>query len=52
MSAINKLSDIGKEKLSKQLFNDDNTVNIDNLSNMLLDDARQSDANDNIITGL
>ena len=52
MWALNELSDIGKAKLQQQLFNDSGEVDIDKLSKMLLDDARQSDADDNIITGL
>lgn len=50
--AMNKLSDIGKSKLQKQLFTEDGNVNITALGKMLLDDAKSSGANDNIISGL
>lgn len=52
MNALNRLSDIGKAKLQGQLFTEDGQVNITALGEMLTADARESDANDNIISGL
>ena len=52
MEALNDLSNIGKQKLSDQLLNEDGSVNEVALAKMLLDDAMESDANDNIISGL
>lgn len=52
MSSLNRLSDIGKQELQDKLFTEDGQVNITALGEMLLRDARESNANDNIITGL
>lgn len=52
MNALNRLSDIGKAKLQGQLFTEDGQVNVTALGEMLTADARESDANDNIISGL
>lgn len=52
MRALNDLSNIGKQKLSDQLLNADGSVNEVALAKMLLKDAMESDANDNIISGL
>ena len=52
MRALNDLSNIGKQKLSDQLLNSDGSVNEVALAKMLLKDAMESDANDNIISGL
>ena len=52
MSDINKLSDIGKAKLQEQLLDEDGNVDINKLSKMLIDDAYESGADDNIISGL
>lgn len=52
MGALNRLSDIGRQELEVELFNEDGTVNIDKLAAMLREDAEDSDANDNILTAL
>lgn len=52
MNALNKLSDIGVKDLEDELFNKDGSVNIPKLAKMLEDDARESDANDNVLSGL
>ena len=52
MNAINKLSDMGKQNLQDELFTKDGYVNITKLGKMLEKDARESDANDNIVSGL
>lgn len=52
MQSLNRLSDIGKEKISKQIFDEDGSVNITKLAKTLQDDARDSDANDNVLSGL
>lgn len=52
MESLNKLSDIGKQQLASELFTEDGKVNITKLGTMLYQDARESDANDNVLTGL
>lgn len=52
ISAINKLSDLGKQDMFDKLFDKNGNVKISALSDMLLEDARESGANDNIISGL
>ena len=52
MNALNKLSDMGVKDLKDELFNKDGSVNIPKLAKMLEDDARESDANDNVLSGL
>ena len=52
MHSLNRLSDIGKEKISKQIFDEDGRVNVTKLAKTLQDDARDSDANDNVLSGL
>lgn len=52
MGALNILSDIGRQELEAELFNEDGTVNIEKLAAMLKEDAEDSDANDNILTAL
>lgn len=52
MNALNKLSDMGVKDLEYELFNKDGSVNIPKLAKMLEDDARESDANDNVLSGL
>lgn len=52
MNALNKLSDIGVKDLEDELFNKDGSVNIPKLAKILEDDARESDANDNVLSGL
>lgn len=52
MNALNKLSDMGVQDLKDELFNKDGSVNITKLAKMLEDDARESDANDNVLSGL
>lgn len=52
MNALNKLSDIGVKDLEDELFNKDGSVNIPKLAKMLEDDARESEANDNVLSGL
>lgn len=52
MNALNKLSDMGKKNLQDELFTRDGNVNITKLGKMLEKDARESDANDNIVSGL
>ena len=52
MSTINKLSDLGVEKIRKQVYNDDGEVDTTKLAKLLQNDARDSDANDNILSGL
>lgn len=52
MNALNKLSDMGVKDLEDELFNKDGSVNIPKLAKMLEDDARESDANDNVLSGL
>lgn len=51
MNALNQLSDIGKAKLQEELFKD-GKVNITHLGKMLERDARESGANDNVLSGL
>ena len=52
MNALNKLSDMGVKDLEDELFNKDGSVNVTKLAKMLEDDARESDANDNLLSGL
>lgn len=52
MESLNKLSDIGKQQLASELFTEDGKVNITKLGTMLYQDAIESDANDNVLTGL
>lgn len=52
MNALNKLSDMGVKDLEDELFNKDGSVNVIKLAKMLEDDARESDANDNVLSGL
>ena len=52
MNALNKLSDMGVQDLKNELFNKDGSVNVTKLAKMLEDDARESDANDNVLSGL
>lgn len=52
MSALNELSDQGKQELQSELFTEDGQVNITKLGSMLERDARESDANDNVLSGL
>lgn len=52
MNALNKLSDMGVKDLEDELFNKDGSVNVTKLAKMLEDDARESDANDNVLSGL
>lgn len=52
MESLNKLSDMGKQQLASELFTKDGKVNITKLGTMLYQDARESDANDNVLTGL
>ena len=52
IDCLNRLSDIGRQKIQEQLFNEDGSVNVENLAKMLQNDARDSDANDNILSGL
>lgn len=52
MNALNKLSDMGVKDLEDELFNKDGSGNIPKLAKMLEDDARESDANDNVLSGL
>lgn len=51
MGALNKLSDMGKQDIIDELFTD-GEVNITALGKMLERDARESDANDNVLSGL
>lgn len=51
MNALNKLSDMGKSKLQEELYKD-GKVNITYLGEMLERDARESGANDNVLSGL
>lgn len=52
MNTLNKLSDMGVKDLEDELFNKDGSVNVTKLAKMLEDDARESDANDNVLSGL
>lgn len=52
MNSLNKLSDMGVKDLTDKLFNRDGSVNVTELAKMLEDDARESDANDNVLSGL
>lgn len=52
MESLNKLSDMGKQQLAQELFTKDGKVNITKLGTMLYQDAKESDANDNVLTGL
>ena len=52
MWCLNELSDRGKSKISAEVFDKDGNVNITKLAKMLQDDARDSDANDNVLSGL
>lgn len=52
MNALNKLSDMGVKDLEDELFNKDGSVNVTKLAKMLEEDARESDANDNVLSGL
>ena len=52
MWCLNELSDRGKSKISAEVFDKDGNVNITKLAKMLRDDARDSDANDNVLSGL
>lgn len=52
MNALNKLSDMGVKDLEDELFNKDSSVNVTKLAKMLENDARESDANDNVLSGL
>jgi hypothetical protein len=52
MNSLNKLSDMGVKDLTDKLFNRYGSVNVTELAKMLEDDARESDANDNVLSGL
>lgn len=52
IGVINKLSDLGKQDIYDKLFDRNGNIKIAALSDMLLQDARESDANDNIVSGL
>ena len=52
IGAINKLSDLGRQDIYDKLFDKDGNIKITALSDMLLQDARESGANDNVISGL
>ena len=52
MWCLDELSDRGKAKISAEVFDKDGNVNITKLAKMLRDDARDSDANDNVLSGL
>lgn len=52
MDSLNKLSDMGKQQIANELFTKDGDVNITSLGTMLFQDAVESDANDNVLTGL
>lgn len=52
MYDINTLSDLGKSELEAELLNENGEVDQKKLAKMLLDDAMESDANDNIIAAL
>lgn len=52
MNALSKLSDMGVKDLEDELFNKDGSVNVTKLAKMLENDARESDANDNVLSGL
>ena len=52
MWCLNELSDRGKAKISAEVFDKDGNVNITKLAKMLQDDAKDSDANDNVLSGL
>ena len=43
---------MGVQDLKDELFNKDGSVNVTKLAKMLEDDARESDANDNVLSGL
>lgn len=51
MGALNTLSNMGRQDIVDELFVDGN-INITALGNMLERDARESDANDNVLSGL
>lgn len=52
MDDINTLSDLGKAELEEELLDEKGEVDQRKLAKMLLDDAMESDANDNIIAAL
>ena len=52
MDDINTLSDLGKAELEAELLDENGEVDQRKLAKMLLDDAMESDANDNIIAAL
>lgn len=51
MGALNTLSNMGRQDIVDELFVDGN-INVTALGNMLERDARESDANDNVLSGL
>ena len=51
MNALNSLSDIGVERIREQVYTN-GEVDLNKLSKMLSNDARDSDANDNVLSGL
>lgn len=52
MNSINKLSNLAREELSKDLLDENGNVNIVKLAKLLYDDAVESNANDNILEAL
>ena len=52
MSTLNKLSDIGVENIRKQIYNDNGEVDTAKLAKLLQNDAIDSNANDNVLSGL
>lgn len=52
MNCINKLSNLAREELSKDLLDENGNVNIVKLAKLLYDDAVESNANDNILEAL
>ena len=52
MHCLNKLSDMGRQKMEAELFNQDGTVNLNKLANDLRSTAADSDMDDNTISGL
>lgn len=52
MTSINALSDLGREKIKKQLCNPDGTIDIDKFSEFLEEELDQRDADANLIDGI
>lgn len=51
-SAMNKLSDLGRQRLEEKLLNEDGSISMEKLSKMLIDDLETQGADNNLLDGV